>query len=181
MRKFKGIFFLIFLLLYVIGVCIGSGRLILVDNQSGMYEYLEGAVSGYSVTVTESIKSILEDNMKLFLCLLVGGFFLIGPLILCAVMVIKGYFAGFAITAVLRLFGIRGLLFCTANLISAIIIVPALCWYSCKSVENIKEMRYDRREFLKRFFVLSLVILAGLVIDGVIRGYLSAILMKFGG
>ena len=87
MRKFKGILFLIFLLLYVIGVCMGSAGILLIDNQSGMYEYLENAMTGYSVTAMESIKSILADNMKLFLCLLAGGFFLIGPLILCGVMV----------------------------------------------------------------------------------------------
>ena len=138
-------------------------------------------MTGYSVTAMESIKSILADNIKLFLCLLAGGFFLIGPLILCGVMVIKGYFAGFAITAVLRLLGIRGLLFCTANLISAIIVVPALCWYSCKSTENIKEMRYDRRGFLKKLFLMALIILVVLVADSIIRGYLSAMLMKFTG
>ncbi len=178
MKNLKGIIFLVFLLLYGIGVCIGSTRQVLTPNQSGMYEYLEGAVLGYDVPASESVKSILKDNMKLFFCLLVGGFFLVGPVVLGAVMLIKGYSTGFAITAVLRLFGIRGLIFCMANLISAIIIVPALCWYSCKTVENIKEMRYDRREFLKRFFLLLIVIFIVLIIDSGIRGYLSAILMK---
>lgn len=180
MRNFKRIVFLTFLLLYGIGVCIGSTRQVLVDNQSGMYEYLEGAVSGYDVGAKESVKSILNDNMKLFFCLLVGGFFVIGPVMLGAVMVIKGYSTGFAITAVLRLFGMRGLVFCLANLISVIVVVPALCWYSCKTVENIKDMRYDRREFLKRFILLAIVVLLVLIIDSITRGYLSATLMKFG-
>lgn len=180
MRNFKGIMFLVFLLLYAVGVCIGSTRQVLVDNQSGMYEYLEGAVSGYDIQASESIKSILKDNMKLFLCLLVGGFFVVGPVVLGAVMVIKGYSAGFAITAVLRLFGMRGLIFCMANIISAIIVVPAMCWYSCKAVENIKEMRYERNEFLKRFIILAIVMLLILIIDGLTRGYLSAVFMSFG-
>ena len=118
--------------------------------------------------------------MKLFFCLLLGGFFVIGPVMLGAVMVIKGYSTGFAITAVLRLFGMRGLVFCLANLISVIVVVPALCWYSCKTVENIKDMRYDRREFLKRFILLAIVVLLVLIIDSITRGYLSATLMKFG-
>lgn len=179
MKNIKGIIFLVFLLLYGIGVCTGSASQVSTPNQSSMYEYLEGAVSGYDVTTAESFKSILKDNLKLFLCLMAGGFFVIGPVVLGAVMLVKGYSAGFAITTVLRFFGVRGLIFCMANLISAVILVPALCWYSYKSVENIKEMRHDRREFLRRLFLLLVVILIVLLIDSVIRGYLSAILMKF--
>lgn len=179
MKNFRGIVFLSFLLLYAVGVCMGSARQVLVDNQSGMYEYLEGAVSGYDVSVSDSIKSIFKNNMKLFVCLLAGGLFVIGPVVLGVIMIVKGYSAGFAITAVLRLFGIRGLVYCMANLISAIIMVPALCWYSCKAIENIKELRYDRREFIKRLVLLLTVLLLVIIIDSGIRGYLSSIVMKF--
>lgn len=179
MKNYKWIIFFVFLILYVVGVCIGSTRQVLVENQNGMYEYLEGAVSGYDVSAAQSVKSIFKDNMKLFCCLVIGGFFVLGPIILGVVMLVKGYSVGFAITAVLRLFGLRGLIFCVANLVSATVIVPSLCWYSCKAVENIKDMRYDRREFLKKLFLLSSIALIVLIIDSVIRGYLSAILMKF--
>lgn len=179
MRNFKGILFLAFLLLYGVGVCIGSARQVLAPNQSSMYEYLENAMSGYDVTTMESVKSIFKDNMKLFLCLAIGGFFLVGPVLLGAVILVKGYSTGFAITAVLRLFGIYGMTFCIANLVSAGFVVPMLCWYSSNTVVNIREMRYDRREFLKRFFVLLSVILLVVAADSVIRGFLSAILMKF--
>ncbi|MBQ7985738.1 MAG: hypothetical protein IJ304_00525 [Clostridia bacterium] len=179
MRNFKSVLFLVFLLLYGIGVCIGSARQVLAPNQSGMYEYLENAMSGYDVTTTESVSSIFKDNMKLFLCLAVGGFFLVGPVLLGGVMLVKGYSTGFAITAVLRLFGIYGITFCIANLVSAVIVVPMLCWYSSNTVVNIREMRYDRREFLKRFFVLLAIIFLVVVVDSGVRGFLSAILMKF--
>lgn len=179
MKNFKGILFLIFLLLYGVGVCVGSARQVLAPNQSSMYEYLEGAISGYDVTATESVKSILKDNLKLFLCLAVGGFFLVGPVLLGAVILVKGYSAGFAITAVLRLFGMYGMTFCIANLVSASLVVPMLCWYSCNAAVNIRELRYDRREFLKRYFVLLAVILLVVVVDSGVRGFLSAVLMKF--
>lgn len=179
MRNKKGILFFIFLLLYGLGVCIGSTRQVLVGDQNGMYEYLEKAISGYDVTAMDSVKSILKDNIKIFLCLLIGGFFLAGPVVLCGVMLVKGYTAGFAITAVLRLFGIKGITFCIANIISAAIVVPAMCWYSSNSVVNILELRYDRREFLKRFFVLLAVILLVILADSGIRGFLSALFMQF--
>lgn len=179
MRNKKGILFLIFLTLYVIGMCIGSARQVLAPNQIGMHEYLEQAITGYDVTVTESVKSIFKDNSKLFLCVAVGGFFVVGPVLLGIVMLTKGYMAGFAITAVLRCFGVYGLIFCVANLVSAAIVVPMLGWYSCNSVVNIQEQRYDRREFIKRFLVLLAIIAVVLLADCGIRGCLSAILMKF--
>ncbi len=179
MQNKKGVTFLIFLLLYGVGVCIGCTRQISVSDQSGMYEYLEQAMSGYNATAMESVKSIFKDNMKLFLCIAIGGFFLIGPVFLGGVMLVKGYSTGFAITAVLRFFGLYGITFCIANLISAGFVVPMLCWYSCNCVLNIKEMRYDRREFLKRFFVLLAIMLVVVIVDSGVRGFLSAMLMKF--
>lgn len=179
MKNFKAVIFFVFLFLYGTGVLIGSIRQVSAPNQNVMYEYLEGAVSGYDVTSQESFKSVLKDNIKLFFCLLVGGFFVVGPVILGVIILVKGYSVGFAITAMLRLFGVRGLICCISNLISAVILIPAICWYSCKAVENIKDIRYDRREFLKRLAILLIVIFIVLLIDSGIRGYLSAILMKF--
>ena len=60
MQNKKGVIFLIFLLLYGVGVCIGCTRQISVSDQSGMYEYLEQAMSGYNATAIESVKSIFK-------------------------------------------------------------------------------------------------------------------------
>ena len=179
MIKFKKITFIVFVALYSIGVCVGCIRQTRTDNQRDMYEYLESAVSGYNVPIGESIKSILENNLKLMAFLVAGGLFLVGPIILAGVMLSKGYAAGFAITSILRLFGMRGLLFCIANLVSVAIIIPAISWYSCVSLVNILNNRNDRKEFLKRFFLLFAIMIPVVLVDGVVRGFLSAILMNF--
>lgn len=178
MKNLKSIIFIAFLILYAIGVGIGCARQIGAENQAGMYEYLEGAVSGYDVSVKESIKSILHDNIKVLGLAFVGGFFLIGPILLAVIMFLKGYMAGFAITSVLRFFGISGWIFCGANLVSAAIVIPALAWYSCMCVGNIVNNRYDRREFVKRFAVIFIVILLVLLLDSILKGFLSSILLK---
>lgn len=178
-KNLKNILFLAFILLYTVGVCIGCMMQISVRNQGNMYEYLESAMSGYDVTALESIKTILWDNLKIFGLLAIGGFFLAGPLVLAGVMLMKGYTAGFAITAVLRFYGMRGIIFCGANLVSAAIVIPAVCWYSCASSTNILKNRHDRKEFLKRFFLLLAAILPILCVDGILKGILSPFLIKF--
>ncbi len=178
MKKFKLVVFFVFIALYVIGTLIGSVSLVGNKNQVEMYEYLEGAVSEYNVQTWESIKQILEGNLKTFALLVFGGMFLLGPVVMAGVMVIKGYTTGFAITAMLRLFGMRGLTFCIANLLSCAIIIPAIAWYSCEAITNILNNRYEKNTFMKCFLVRLLVMIPILLIDGVLRGFLSSILMK---
>lgn len=172
---------MIFLLLYFVGVCIGCVREIGVENQGEMYEYLEASVTDYNVTASDSIKSIFKDNMKIFCFLFLGGLFLPGSVLLGGVMLVKGYTAGFAITAMLRLFGMKGLIFCGANLVSAAILVPALSWYSGASFENLIRKREDRNTFLKKYTVMLLCIFLILIFDAILRGFLSSMLMKLAG
>ncbi len=178
MKRFKLVVFFVFIALYVIGLSVGSVSQVGNKNQGEMYEYLEGAVSEYNVTVGESIKQILQDNIKTLVLLALGGVFLLGPVVMVVLVVIKGYTTGFAITAMLRLFGFRGITFCLANLLSCAIIIPALSWYSCAVVTNILDNRYEKKTFFKCFFVLILVMVPILLMEGVIRGFLSALLMK---
>lgn len=178
MKNFKIVVFFVFIALYVLGLSVGSISLVGNKNQEEMYEYLDGAVSGYNVSTGESIKQILEDNLKTFVILVAGGIFLLGPVIMGVLLVIKGYTTGFAITAMLRLFGMRGLAFCIANLLSCAILIPALSWYSCASIANIINNKQDKRVFIKQFFVFLVIMLPILFLDGVLRGFLSAFLMK---
>lgn len=178
MKNFKTVVFFVFIALYTLGIFVGSVSLVGNKNQVEMYEYLEGAVSGYNVPIGESIKQILEDNLKTFVILVAGGMFLLGPVVMAVFMVVKGYTTGFAITAVLRLFGMRGFAFCVANLISCAIIIPAISWYSCTSLSNIINNKQDKSIFMKQFFVRLLIMIPILLIDGVFRGFLSSILLK---
>lgn len=179
MKKFRMAVFFAFIALYVIGLSVGSVSQVGNKNQGEMYEYLEGAVSEYNVTVGESVRQIIKGNLKTLVLLTLGGIFLLGPVVMVVLVAIKGYATGFAITAMLRLFGIRGITFCIANLLSCAIIIPALSWYSCAVVTNILENRYEKKTFFKCFFLMILVMVPVLLIDGVVRGVLSAVLMKY--
>ena len=179
MKNFKVILFLIFILLYSVGIVAGCIGQVGTENQRDMYEYLEGAVSGYDTSTSESIKAVLSDNIKVFGLLAVGGLFLLGPLVLSCVVLMKGYSTGFAITTILRLFGMRGFLFCGANILSSAIIIPAMAWYSCQAIFNILNNRYERKDFIKRYILLIIIMIPVFLSDSVLRGLLSSILIKF--
>jgi len=177
MKNYKTILFFVFIILYVAGLIFGSLSQVGTDNQKGMYEYLEGAVYGYNVKIIDSIKQVLEDNVKILVLLVAGGILMFGPFVLAVMLVVKGYTAGFAITAMLRLFGARGLIYCGANFLSTAIIIPTIAWFSVASCENILANRYDKGLFLKTFFKKIIIVIPILLLEGIIRGLLSSVLL----
>ncbi len=170
-----------FLAIYAIGVGTGCARQIRAEHQEEMYAYLENGIGEYSVTPAQSIKSVAADNAKILAVVLAGGLFRLGVLAIFGAVFIKGYTAGFAITAVLRLFGIKGILLCGANLISAMILVPALAYYGSAAMHNLIENRQDRSRFLKNFLVLAVFVFAIFCVDSLSRGFFSSIFMKMAG
>lgn len=176
----KKVLIVIFIILYALGLIFGCMGQVTTKNQNEMYSYLESSISNYDVPFAEGIKSIMIENLKVFAVLFIGGLFVIGPIFLAGLIFIKGYTAGFALTSVLRLFGIKGMFICTANIMSAAIILPAICWYSGMSCINIINNRYDRKLFLKKFFMLMAIMLPIVLADGFLRGSLSSLLIQIG-
>lgn len=160
--------------IYIIGVVTGSIHQVKTDNQAEMYSYLETAVSGYDAEVADSIKSVAKDNAKMLLLASPGAFFRIGVPGIAAVMLLKGYATGFAVTAVLRLYGMRGLLLCSANFISLAILIPALAYYGTAAIGNLIYNRDEKKKFLKKAVLLFMFITLMFALDSALRGIFSA-------
>lgn len=176
--KIKVILILLLIGMYSAGVGIGSYRQTKAENQDEMYEYLSGAVSEYESKSLESIKSVAKDNAKILVPVLFFGFFKISPIVIAALILLKGYSAGFAITSMLRLYGIKGLLFCGANLISSILLIPALSMYGGFTAHNTIYNCQNRQLFLKKYLILAIFITATFCVDSLARGFFSSIFMK---
>lgn len=179
MKNLKLILFFVMLGMYAAGIAVGSMRQIKTDNQEEMYAYLESAVSGYEVTAADSIKSVAADNAKTLIAAALGGLFRIGPAAVAAVILIKGYTAGFAITAVLRCYGIKGLILCGANLLSAMLLIPVLAYYGSASAYNLFYNRREKGIFFRKYFFLLILLTAIFCADSLLRGFFSSIFMKF--
>lgn len=181
MKNFKLFLFFLFLVIYAIGVGTGSMKQIKSSNQDEMYAYLESGIGEYDVTAAQSIKSVAADNAKILIVVLLGGLFRLGIIAIAGAIFIKGYTAGFAITAVLRLLGLRGMLLCGANLLSAMLLVPAIAYYGSAAMHNLIENRQDRSVFFKNFLVLAIFAFAIFCVDSLSRGFFSSIFMNLAG
>lgn len=163
--------------LYITGICIGGIGQTHTAEQKEMFEYLSAAVNGYCAKPLSVIKSIAAENAVYFAVLAAAG--TVKPLsVLCAaVMPIKGYAAGFSVTAMLRLYGIKGLAACIPNLLSAAFVIPAMAFYGTASVQNLKNNKGERI-FYKYYFILLIFLATVFCADSAARGFLLTIFMK---
>lgn len=179
MKNYRKIFLAVFFAIYAIGVFSGSFSQVKQGNQQEMYTYLEGAVSSYDAKLYESIIATCRDNLILFVLCAVGVIFKFAVPGIAVAILMRGYSAGFAITAAMRLYGWFGVLLCAANIISLALLIPALSACGCGAIGNIAENRFDKKRFLKRaaFFVFFLI--AAFAADSILRGGLSAVFTDF--
>lgn len=179
MKRIKVCLFFILLSLYTVGITLGSISQVKTDRQEEICDYLNSAVTDYQTTASKSIKSVASDNLKVFILAAVVGLFKFGVGIVAALVLWKGYAAGFSITAILRLYGMRGLVLCGANIISALMIIPVLAYYGSVSAYSLiwdyREIKQKRKMYVVLIVLLFVVLLA----DSFMRGFLSSIFMKY--
>ena len=180
MKNIKKVLFFTLIAMYALGILTGSINQVRTKSQDEMYAYLEGAVAGYDATISDSIKSVAWDNIKVLAILFMSGFFRIAPVVTSAIVLLKGYTAGFAITTMLRLYGLKGMLFCGANIISALILIPTLAYYGGAGTQNLQENRFDKKLFLKKHLIFIVLVTAIFCVDSMVRGFFSSIFMKLG-
>ncbi len=179
MKNITLLLFFAFLSAYAIGISIGGVRQVRESSQE-MFEYLSGAVSQYTPSSAGSIKSVASDNGWLLLILATAGLFKFGGIAVFGILLMKGYAAGFSITAVLRLYGINGLLLCGANILSVTLLIPAISYFGAAVCgERLKDG--ISKIFLKKYFFLLIFMTAIFCIDSVARGFLSSTFMKLSG
>lgn len=179
MKNYKKVFFAVFFGIYVLGIIIGGVSQTKHKNQEDMYIYLENAVSEYEVAAKDGIISIGRENLTYFAICAAGALFKLAVPGIGACIFLRGYAAGFAITAALRLYGMKGILLCAANITSLFLIIPLLCHCGSAAIENFAENKFDRKTFLKGSFFLIVLMCVVFVADCVLRGGLSAIFTDF--
>ena len=118
MKNFRKLFFAAFFIIYGIGIFSGSMGQVKEDNQQEIYTYLEGAISAYDAKLLESITAIWKGNIGLFILCAAGMLFKIAVPLPAIAILMRGYSAGFAITAAMRLYGFGGIFLSLANIIS---------------------------------------------------------------
>lgn len=178
MNKLRKLLIFALFVAYALGILAGAIREIKVPDAADMYEYLEKGIEGYDTAAVNGIKSAGADNLKIFA--LIAGGSLFKPLVWLIVlaMLLKGYLTGFSLMAAMRLYGIKGILLCVPNLISAAVLIPSAIYYGGINMSGQLGQR-EKREFYKRFVLATIFFAAIFCADAILKGALSPIFVKW--
>ncbi|MBR4720261.1 MAG: hypothetical protein IK057_00720 [Clostridia bacterium] len=178
MKKLRNILIFILFFIYAGGVLAGAVREVKMPNASEMYEYLEKGIEEYDTAATSGVKTAAMDNLKTFSMLVIGSLFKPFIWLMAVAMLIKGYFTGFSVMAALRLYGIRGILLCVPNILSAMVLIPASIYYGGLNGSGLLN-RYEKSGFYKKFLWATIFLLAIFCADTLIKGAASPIFVKW--
>jgi hypothetical protein len=161
--------------LYSVGILVGGVYQVKIPEQNEMYQYLKNGVSAYSGGIIKGIGAVFSDNMPEFLVLFVSAYLPFGGYVVGGCLAVRGFMAGFAITAALRTYGLLGLVLCLGNVLSAATcaFIVAYGIFLFKGAEMSGRVKLGIFSFLYSLAVLGL--------DAVIKGGLSVVALRFFG
>ena len=178
MKRLRKTLILILFIIYAGGVLSGAVREIKMPNASEMYDYLETGIAEYDTATTSGVQTTAMDNLKIFSLLVLGSLFKPFIWLIAVAMLIKGYFMGFSVMAALRLYGIRGLLICVPNIISAMVLIPASIYYG--GLNGSGQLNgYEKSGFYKKILWATIFLFAIFCADTLIKGAASPIFVKW--
>lgn len=179
MKNYRNILLIALFCVYAIGLLSGGVNEKRQDNQAEMYTYLENAISEYDASVKESVLQIAKENLVFFGICAIGIFIKTGVLGIAPVLFVRGYAAGFAITAAMRLYGFGGILLSLANVISLAILIPVLCTCGGAASLNMTENKLYPKTLFARGCFLVMFLAAIFAADCILRGVLTAVFTDF--
>lgn len=178
MKKNQKAIFGIFFLLYAVGILVGAMREISAPKQAEIYEYLGSSLSEYEVGIKSGIKNVANENIICALLVIVGGFFKSLFWIADIAVLIKGYLTGFSVMAALRLYGIKGIMLCGGNIISAGIMIPTISYFCSVSVSELFIFGTEKKDYYKKISIITFFLIAIFCVDCFLKGFLTPIFMK---
>jgi len=178
LKKTKKLIFVLLILTYAVGVLIGAIREINVSNETEMYDFLKTSVAGYDMGIKDSIKNVGTENAKTICFLALGGIFKGVSWLLGVVILVKGYMTGFSVMAAMRLYGLKGLFLCGANLLSVAIVIPSMAYFGKTVLGDLFLDKISKREYYKRFILMLVLLVIILSADCLLKGVLSSVFMR---
>lgn len=178
MKKLRKLSVLALFLIYASGIIAGTAREVGLPQEAEMYEYLENGISNYDTDTVSGIKSAATDNLKFLTLLAVGSLFKPLVWLIAAALLAKGYLTGFSLMAALRLYGIKGMMLCVPNLLSAAAAIPSAIYYGGINISGLFEGG-GRATFYRRIFWTTVFLAAIFCADAIIKGTLSPIFVKW--
>ncbi len=181
MFKNKGIKFYLWIgaALFTIGIFLGSFYAAGLEGEafSDVTNYLNSFLKEGIRPKAEIFKNSLWLNMRLFFVIFVAGFFKIAIPLTIAAIGLEGFISGFTSASFVKVFGVKGLLFGASGIISTLIFIVNLVFFSAWSMKfSLNNGKKDR--FLKKnYLILSAICLTTFCIASLSDGYITTIFM----
>lgn len=166
-----GLWLLVFI--FATGIFTGSLYQVKIDAQTEMYEYLKEGVTAYNPGLWDGIKAVFSDNFPELCILLVSAFLPFGAVLTGGVLASRGFMTGFAITAAMRTYGIKGMGLCLGNIVSCAVLVPSLIMFGLLLSGDL-----HKKNRLRTFMFSALFLMLMLGLDAVIRGGFSVVMSR---
>ena len=173
MGKRSSFAFYLLVVFYLLGLLAGGLYQVHIKEQAQMYEYLKNGVSGYEGSVLGSIKAVGMDNIPELLAMLLSAYLPFGLYLVGGVLLVRGFMAGFALTACLRVYGIFGGMLCIGNVLSAALTGACFILFGMFIFNNADSFGKVKLGFFSFIFLLVVLLL-----DSILKGTLSSIAVK---
>ena len=161
--------------IYGLGILLGGMYQVKIPEQTEMYQYLKNGVSAYGGGIGKGIGAVFSDNLPEFFVLFLSAYLPFGVYAVGICLGVRGFMTGFALTAALRTYGLSGVILCAGNVLSAL---------TCALIVAYGLFLHARAEMAGRVklgLFSYLYLLAVLGLDAVIKGGMSAVVLRLFG
>ena len=173
-----GIFFIILLFFFVLGVVSGTIFFIKSPNPDAIVSYFKEVCKSLSQNQNkiEIIKSVAIENTLIGVIVILCAFFKLGVVIPPFVSLYKGFITGFSVATAISTYNIRGVaLMSTVALDTALV---SLSLILCGALSMLVSVTGDKK--IKKFLIFFGIFLISIFcVAGLMRGGLTTTFMKF--
>lgn len=172
------------LMVFVLAAGIVVGTLYAVGSSAETDQSLNSYLNGFFQTLPEQnnqfsiFKTAFWENCRLFLFLFIGGCFRFGPIVTVGSVGVKGFCAGFTTGAMLKYYGVRGLLVNLCNLPATILFLPILILFAAYSADFAGKPQKREEHLWGGYVLISVFCFTIFCISSLAQGYSTTTFMK---
>lgn len=154
----------------IVSVAAGSLSAVFLNGEQNneIYRYLSGFFAAYSENIdkTAVCRRSLEMNMRIFIPVVMFGWFFFGTAAAALCVAVKGFVWGFCGGIYIKYYGIKGLLISAVSFPSYIIVICAVIVFAGFAAELYSEKEKKGIYYMIMALVLLVVLSLSALIDG---------------
>lgn len=173
---------LFMLIIYIIGICIGSIYCTLIASQfdESLNSYLFNFFTRIKdeLPYVDTLTNSIFKNTRIFFILFISSYFRLGFLVVMSTVGIRGFVAGFASGIFIKYYSIKGLLLNFSSFFSSLTFLPAFLVFASNSYIMSTDRKNSDSSQRKKYILLAICTLTIFCASSVIDSYVTTTFMK---